>query len=301
MNKLLIVGTVAFDSIETPNDKVDKILGGAATHIGLASSLFNINSAIVSVVGGDFPSEYIEMFRKRGIDVAAIEIKENGKTFFWAGKYAENMNERETIKTEVNVLAEFNPVVPENYRSPNVIMLGNLDPIVQLKLMGQIDNTPTITILDTMNFWMDNTMDNLKKIISKVDLICINDEEVMQLSGLDSLIEGAKKILKMGPDFIIVKRGSLGSVLIDKANMFECPAFPVKKVKDPTGAGDSFAGGLAGYLTKVNSSSFDELKNAVIYATATASFSVEGFGINGIEKIQYNDVVKRANFINKLL
>lgn len=301
MNKLLIVGTVAFDSIETPNDKVDKILGGAATHIGLASSLFNINSAIVSVVGGDFPSEYIEMFRKRGIDVAAIEIKENGKTFFWAGKYAENMNERETIKTEVNVLAEFNPVVPENYRSPNVIMLGNLDPIVQLKLMGQIDNTPTITILDTMNFWMDNTMDNLKKIISKVDLICINDEEVMQLSGLDSLIEGAKKILKMGPDFIIVKRGSLGSVLIDKANMFECPAFPVKKVKDPTGAGDSFAGGLAGYLTKVNSSSFDELKNAVIYATATASFSVEGFGINGIEKIQYNDIVKRANFINKLL
>lgn len=301
MNKLLIVGTVAFDSIETPDDKVDKILGGAATHIGLASSLFNINSAIVSVVGGDFPSEYIEMFRKRGIDVAAIEIKENGKTFFWAGKYAENMNERETIKTEVNVLAEFNPVVPENYRSPNVIMLGNLDPIVQLKLMGQIDNTPTITILDTMNFWMDNTMDNLKKIISKVDLICINDEEVMQLSGLDSLIEGAKKILKMGPDFIIVKRGSLGSVLIDKANMFECPAFPVKKVKDPTGAGDSFAGGLAGYLTKVNSSSFDELKNAVIYATATASFSVEGFGINGIEKIQYNDIVKRANFINKLL
>lgn len=301
MNKLLIVGTVAFDSIETPDDKVDKILGGAATHIGLASSLFNINSAIVSVVGGDFPSEYIEMFRKRGIDVAAIEIKENGKTFFWAGKYAENMNERETIKTEVNVLAEFNPVVPENYRSPNVIMLGNLDPIVQLKLMGQIDNTPTITILDTMNFWMDNTMDNLKKIISKVDLICINDEEVMQLSGLDSLIEGAKKILKMGPDFIIVKRGSLGSVLIDKANMFECPAFPLKKVKDPTGAGDSFAGGLAGYLTKVNSSSFDELKNAVIYATATASFSVEGFGINGIEKIQYNDIVKRANFINKLL
>ena len=301
MNKLLIVGTVAFDSIETPDDKVDKILGGAATHIGLASSLFNINSAIVSVVGGDFPSEYIEMFRKRGIDVAAIEIKENGKTFFWAGKYAENMNERETIKTEVNVLAEFNPIVPENYRSPNVIMLGNLDPIVQLKLMGQIDNTPTITILDTMNFWMDNTMDNLKKIISKVDLICINDEEVMQLSGLDSLIEGAKKILKMGPDFIIVKRGSLGSVLIDKANMFECPAFPVKKVKDPTGAGDSFAGGLAGYLTKVNSSSFDELKNAVIYATATASFSVEGFGINGIEKIQYNDIVKRANFINKLL
>ena len=301
MNKLLIVGTVAFDSIETPDDKIEKILGGAATHIGISASLFNINSAIVSVVGGDFPSEYIEMFRKRRIDVASLEIKENGKTFFWAGKYAKNMNERETIKTEVNVLADFNPVVPENYRSPHVIVLGNLDPIVQLKLMEQIDNTPTITILDTMNFWMDNTMDNLKKIISKVDLICINDEEVIQLSGLGSLIEGAKKILKMGPDFIIVKRGSLGSILIDKSNMFECPAFPVKKVKDPTGAGDSFAGGLAGYLTKVNSSSFDEIKNAIIYATATASFSVEEFGINGIEKIQYNDIVKRADFINKLL
>ena len=301
MNKLLIVGTVAFDSIETPDDKVEKILGGAATFIGISSSLFNINSAIVSVVGGDFPSEYIEMFRKRRIDVASLEIKENGKTFFWAGKYAKNMNERETIKTEVNVLADFNPVVPENYRSPNVIVLGNLDPIVQLKLMEQIDKSPTITILDTMNFWMDNTMDNLKKIISKVDLICINDEEVIQLSGLDSITEGAKKILKMGPDFIIVKRGSLGSILIDKFNMFECPAFPVKKVKDPTGAGDSFAGGLAGYLTKVNSSSFDEIKNAVIYATATASFSVEGFGINGIEKIQYSDIVKRADFINKLL
>jgi len=301
MNKLLIVGTVAFDSIETPDNKVDKILGGAATFIGISSSLFNINSAIVSVVGGDFPSEYIEMFRKRRIDVASLEIKENGKTFFWAGKYAKNMNERETIKTEVNVLADFNPVVPENYRSPNVIVLGNLDPIVQLKLMEQIDKSPTITILDTMNFWMDNTMDNLKKIISKVDLICINDEEVIQLSGLESIIEGAKKILKMGPDFIIVKRGSSGSILIDKSNMFECPAFPVKKVKDPTGAGDSFAGGLAGYLTKVNVSSFDEIKNAIIYATATASFSVEGFGIKGIEKIQYNDIVKRADFINKLL
>jgi len=301
MNKLLIVGTVAFDSIETADNKVEKILGGAATHIGISASLFNINSAIVSVVGGDFPSEYIEIFRKKGIDTTAIEIKENGKTFFWVGKYAKNMNVRETIKTEVNVLADFNPVAPENYRSPNVIVLGNLDPIVQLKLMEQIEKSPTITILDTMNFWMDNAMGNLKKIISKVDLICINDEEVIQLSELDSLIEGAKKILKMGPDFIIVKRGSLGSILISQSNVFECPAFPVKKVKDPTGAGDSFAGGLAGYLTKVNSSSFDEIKNAIIYATATASFSVEGFGINGIEKIQYNDIVRRVDFINKLL
>ena len=301
MNKLLIVGTVAFDSIETPNDSVEKILGGAATHISFSASLFNINSAIISIVGGDFPAEYFEIFKKRNIDISSLKIEKNGKTFFWIGKYAKNMNQRDTLKTEVNVLANFDPIVPEKYRSPNVIVLGNLDPIIQLKVMEQIIKPPTITILDTMNFWMDNTMENLKKIISQVDLICINDEEVKQLTGLDSLIEGGKKILNMGPNFIIVKKGEYGSMLIDKSNSFECPAFPVKKVKDPTGAGDSFAGGLAGYLTKVNSSSFNEIKNAIIYATATASFSVEEFGINGIDKINYNDILNRVDFINKLL
>ena len=301
MNKLLIVGTVAFDSIETPNDSVEKILGGAATHISISASLFNINSAIISIVGGDFPAEYFEIFKKRNIDISSLKIEKNGKTFFWIGKYAKNMNQRDTLKTEVNVLANFDPIVPEKYRSPNVIVLGNLDPIIQLKVMEQIINPPTITILDTMNFWMDNTMENLKKIISQVDLICINDEEVKQLTGLDSLIEGGKKILNMGPNFVIVKKGEYGSMLINESSTFECPAFPVKKVKDPTGAGDSFAGGLAGYLTKVNSSSFDEIKNAIIYATATASFSVEEFGINGIDKINYNDILNRVDFINKLL
>ena len=301
MNKLLIVGTVAFDSIETPNDSVEKILGGAATHISFSASLFNINSAIISIVGGDFPAEYFEIFKKRNIDISSLKIEKKGKTFFWIGKYAKNMNQRDTLKTEVNVLANFDPIVPEKYRSPNVIVLGNLDPIIQLKVMEQIIKPPTITILDTMNFWMGSTMENLKKIISQVDLICINDEEVKQLTGLDSLIEGGKKILNMGPDFVIVKKGEYGSMLIDNSNSFECPAFPVKKVKDPTGAGDSFAGGLAGYLTKVNSSSFNEIKNAIIYATATASFSVEEFGINGIDKINYNDILNRVDFINKLL
>ena len=301
MNKLIIVGTVAFDSIETPNDSVEKILGGSATHISFSASLFNINSAIISIVGGDFPAEYFEIFKKRNIYISSLKIEKNGKTFFWIGKYAKNMNQRDTLKTEVNVLANFDPIVPEKYRSPNVIVLGNLDPIIQLKVMEQIIKPPTITILDTMNFWMGSTMENLKKIISQVDLICINDEEVKQLTGLDSLIEGGKKILNMGPDFVIVKKGEYGSMLIDKSNSFECPAFPVKKVKDPTGAGDSFAGGLAGYLTKVNSSSFNEIKNAIIYATATASFSVEEFGINGIDKINYNDILNRVDFINKLL
>ena len=301
MNKLLIVGTVAFDSIETPDTRVNKVLGGAATHISISASLFNINSAIISIVGGDFPTEYFEIFKKRNIDISSLKIEKKGKTFYWSGKYAKNMNQRDTLKTEVNVLADFDPVVPENYRSPNVIVLGNLDPIIQLKVMEQIIKPPTITILDTMNFWMDNAMKNLKKIISQVDLICINDDEVKQLTGLNSLAEGTRKILNMGPNYVIVKKGEYGSMLVDELNTFECPAFPVKKVKDPTGAGDSFAGGLAGYLTKVNSSSFNEIKNAIIYATATASFSVEEFGINGIDKINYNDILNRVDFINKLL
>ena len=301
MNRLLIVGTVAFDSIETPDTRVNKVLGGAATHISISASLFNINSAVISIVGGDFPYEYFQIFKKRNIDISELKIEKNGKTFYWIGKYAKNMNQRDTLKTEVNVLENFDPVVPENFTSPNVLVLGNLDPSVQLKVMSQIITPPKITILDTMNFWMDNAMENLKKIISKVDLICINDAEVKQLTGLNSLAEGARKILNMGPNYVIVKKGEYGSMLIDKLNTFECPAFPVKKVKDPTGAGDSFAGGLAGYLTTVNSSSFDDIKKAVIYGTATASFSVEGFGINGIEKINYNDIINRVDFINKLL
>jgi len=301
MNRLLIVGTVAFDSIETPDTRVNKVLGGAATHISISASLFNINSAVISIVGGDFPYEYFKIFKKRNIDISELKIKKNGKTFYWIGKYAKNMNQRDTLKTEVNVLENFDPVVPENFTSPNVLVLGNLDPSVQLKVMSQIITPPKITILDTMNFWMDNAMENLKKIISKVDLICINDDEVKQLTGLNSLAEGARKILNMGPNYVIVKKGEYGSMLIDKLNTFECPAFPVKKVKDPTGAGDSFAGGLAGYLTTVNSSSFDDIKKAVIYGTATASFSVEGFGINGIEKINYNDIINRVDFINNLL
>jgi sugar/nucleoside kinase (ribokinase family) len=301
MNKLLIVGTVAFDSIETPDARVNKVLGGAATHISISASLFNINSAVISIVGGDFPTEYFEIFKRRNIDISCLKIEKNGKTFYWIGKYAKNMNQRDTLKTEVNVLENFDPVIPENFTSPNVLVLGNLDPSVQLKVMEQIITPPKITILDTMNFWMDNAMENLKKIISKVDLICINDDEVKQLTGLNSLAEGARKILNMGPNYVIVKKGEYGSMLVDKLNTFECPAFPVKKVKDPTGAGDSFAGGLAGYLTTVNSSSFDDIKKAIMYGTATASFSVEGFGINGIEKINYNDIINRVDFINKLL
>lgn len=301
MNKLLVVGTVAFDSIDTPESKVEKVLGGSASYISISASLFNIKTAIVSIVGEDFPAEYFEIFNERDIDISSLKIAKNEKTFFWEGKYYHNMNVRDTIKTEVNALENFDPKIPEDYNSPNIIVLGNLDPIIQLKVMDQIKKPATLTILDTMNFWMDHTMENLNKIISKVNLICINDEEVQQLTGLESLIEGGNKILTMGPEFIIIKRGSNGSMLISESNVFECPAFPVKNIKDPTGAGDSFAGGLAGYLTKIDSSSFDEIKNAIIYATASASFSVEGFGISGIDNITYSDILNRADFINKLL
>ena len=301
MNKLLIVGTVAFDSIETPDDKVEKILGGSASHASISASLFNIKTAIVSIVGWDFPEKYFEIFNKKGVDTSALIIEQNEKTFFWAGKYYDNMNIRDTIKTEVNCLANFDPKIKANFSNPNIILLGNLDPIIQLKVMKQIKTPATLTILDTMNFWMDNTMENLKKIISKVDLICINDEEVIQLTGLKSLIDGARKILTMGPEFIIIKKGSNGSMLISDSNIFNCPAFPVKKVKDPTGAGDSFAGGLAGYLTKADSASFDEIKQALVYATAAASFTVEGFGISVIDNINFRDLLNRVDFINKLL
>jgi len=298
---VLVVGTVAFDAIETPFGKTDKIVGGAATYICLSAAFFTKKINLVSVVGGDFPNEAIQMLKNKSVDTKGLQIKEGEKTFFWSGKYHNDMNTRDTLDTQLNVLENFDPIVPEQFQESEFLMLGNLMPSVQKKVLDQMKRRPKLVVLDTMNFWMDNAMENLKKIISKVDLICINDDEVKQLTGLNSLAEGARKILNMGPNYVIVKKGEYGSMLIDKLNTFECPAFPVKKVKDPTGAGDSFAGGLAGYLTTVNSSSFDDIKKAVMYGTATASFSVEGFGINGIEKINYNDIINRVDFINKLL
>ena len=299
MSKLVIVGTVAFDAIETPFGKTDKILGGAATFIGLAASQFEVDGAIVSVVGGDFPKEYISMLEERGLDVSSLEVVEDGKTFFWSGKYHNDMNTRDTLTTELNVLADFNPVVPESYKDAKVVMLGNLHPIVQLGVIEQMNEKPNLVILDTMNFWMDSALDDLMKVIAKVDVITINDEEARQLTGEYSLVVAAKKIMTMGPEFVVIKKGEHGALLFFEDEIFYAPALPLKEVFDPTGAGDTFAGGFAGYLAKTEDFSFGNLKKAIIYGSALASFSVEKFGtermINLGKEELYDRIVQFKN------
>ena len=293
MSKLIIVGTVAFDAIQTPFGKTDKILGGAATFIGLAASQFDIDGAIVSVVGGDFPKEYIDMLEDKGLDISSLEVVENGKTFFWSGKYHNDMNSRDTLATELNVLADFKPVVPESYKDAKVVMLGNLHPLVQLGVIEQMNAKPDLVILDTMNFWMDSALDDLMKVISKVDVITINDEEARQLTGEYSLVVAAKKIMTMGPEFVVIKKGEHGALLFFEDEMFYAPALPLKEVFDPTGAGDTFAGGFAGYLTKTGDYSFENLKKAVIYGSALASFSVEKFGTERMTNLKKEELYER--------
>ena len=293
MSKLVIVGTVAFDAIETPFGKTDKILGGAATFIGLAASQFDIDGAIVSVVGGDFPKQYIDMLEDKGLDISSLEVVENGKTFFWSGKYHNDMNSRDTLATELNVLADFKPVVPESYKDAKVVMLGNLHPLVQLGVIEQMNEKPDLVILDTMNFWMDSALDDLMKVISKVDVITINDEEARQLTGEYSLVVAAKKIMTMGPEFVVIKKGEHGALLFFEDEMFYAPALPLKEVFDPTGAGDTFAGGFAGYLTKTGDYSFENLKKAIIYGSALASFSVEKFGTERMTNLKKEELYER--------
>ncbi len=287
MSKLLIVGTVAFDAIETPFGKTDKILGGAATYIGLAASQFGIDSAIVSVVGEDFPDADLQLLKDNNINIEGIEVVQGGKTFFWKGKYHNDLNSRDTLVTELNVLADFNPVVPENYKDADVVMLGNLHPSVQLSVIEQMTKKPKLVVLDTMNFWMDNTWDELMKVIEKVDVITINDEEARQLSGEYSLVKAAHKIHDMGPKYVVIKKGEHGALLFNGENIFFAPALPLEEVFDPTGAGDTFAGGFSGYLAKTEDISFANMKNAIIYGSNLASFCVEKFGTErmaGLEK-----------------
>ena len=292
MSKLVIVGAVAFDAIETPFGKTDKILGGPATFIGLAASQFEVDSAIVSIVGGDFPNEYLDMFKNRGIDISSLEVVQNGKTFFWSGKYHNDMNTRDTLATELNVLADFNPVVPEKYKNSKVLMLGNLQPSVQSSVIEQMNKKPDLVILDTMNFWMDTALEDLKKVIRKVDVITINDEEARQLTSEYSLVIAAKKIMGMGPKYVVIKKGEHGALLFFENEIFYAPALPLKEVFDPTGAGDTFAGGFAGFLAQTEDFSFDNLKKAIIYGSALASFCVEKFGterILNLDKKELND------------
>ena len=292
MSKLVIVGAVAFDAIETPFGKTDKILGGPATFIGLAASQFEVDSAIVSIVGGDFPNEYLDMFKNRGIDISSLEVVQNGKTFFWSGKYHNDMNTRDTLATELNVLADFNPVVPEKYKNSKVLMLGNLQPSVQSSVIEQMNKKPDLVILDTMNFWMDTALEDLKKVIRKVDVITINDEEARQLTSEYSLVIAAKKIMEMGPKYVVIKKGEHGALLFFENEIFYAPALPLKEVFDPTGAGDTFAGGFAGFLAQTEDFSFDNLKKAIIYGSALASFCVEKFGTErmlNLEKKELNN------------
>ena len=292
MSKLVIVGTVAFDAIETPFGKTDKILGGAATFIGLAASQFKVDAAIVSVVGGDFPEEYLKLLTERGIDISRLEIVKNGKTFFWSGKYHNDMNSRDTLITELNVLADFKPLVPDAYKNAEVVMLGNLHPLVQLSVIEQM-KAPKLIVLDTMNFWMDHAWDDLLKVISKVNVISINDEEARQLTKEYSLVTAAKKIMQMGPAFVIIKKGEHGALLFHKNEVFYAPALPLEEVFDPTGAGDTFAGGFSGYLAHTRDYSFENMKNAIIQCSALASFCVEKFGTERLVHLDKNTVQKR--------
>ena len=290
---ILIVGTVAFDAIETPFGKTDKIVGGAATYIGLSSSFFTKNLNLVSVVGEDFPQTAIKMLQNKNICTKGLQIKEGEKTLFWSGKYHNDMNTRDTIDTQLNVLENFDPVVPEEYKTSDFLMLGNLMPSVQKTVLDQMSKRPKLVVLDTMNFWMDLFLDDLLESLKEVDVLTINDEEARQLSGEYSLVKASKVILAMGPKYLIIKKGEHGALLFNNTEVFFAPALPLEDVFDPTGAGDSFAGGFIGYLEKTDDLSFENMKRAVIYGSAMASFCVEKFGTKRLEELTQNDVDSR--------
>lgn len=299
MGKLVIVGTVAFDAIETPFGKTDKVIGGAATYIGLAASQFNADSTIVSIVGGDFPKEDLKMMQDKGMNLSGLEIVEDGKSFFWSGKYHNDMNTRDTLITDLNVLADFVPKVPENYRDAEVVMLGNLHPNVQMSVVEQMRN-PKLIVLDTMNFWMDNAWEDLMKVIAKIDVITINDEEARQLSGEYSLVKAAKKIMGYGPRVVVIKKGEHGALLFDRDDVFFAPALPLREVFDPTGAGDTFAGGFVGYLSRTQDYSFENMKNAVIQGSVLASFCVEKFGTERMINLTKKEMRQRLHQFKSL-
>lgn len=276
--KLLAVGTVAFDAIETPFGKTDKILGGAATYIGLSASVLNTDVSLVSVVGGDFPQDYLNLLTARNINIEGVEVKPNEKTFFWSGKYHNDLNSRDTLATELNVLENFEPKIPENCKNHEILLLGNLHPSVQLDILNNMNCRPKLVILDTMNFWMNHTWDLLMEVIAKTDVITINDEEARQLSGEYSLPKAAEKIHQMGPKYVIIKKGEHGALLFSEGKVFAIPALPLEEVFDPTGAGDTFAGGFAAHLAATGSISFENMKTAIIVGSAMASFTVEKFG-----------------------
>ncbi len=298
---LIVVGSMAFDAIETPFGKSDKIVGGAATYIAWSASNFYRPIKQLSVVGGDFPKEELSMLSARGVNMEGVEIKENEKSFFWSGKYHLDMNTRDTLDTQLNVLANFNPVVPESYQDCDFLMLGNLAPAVQLKVIQQLKNRPKLVVLDTMNFWMETAMVDLEKVLEKVDVLMINDSEARQLSGQYSLVKAAKDIIKMGPKYVVIKKGEHGALLFHGDQVFVAPALPLEDVFDPTGAGDTFAGGFIGHIARTKDISFENMKSAIIVGSAMASFCVEKFGTLRLKEINSKDIERRIQQFKELV
>jgi sugar/nucleoside kinase (ribokinase family) len=298
---LLTVGTVAFDTVETPFGKAERIVGGACTYISIAASYFTKNINLVAVIGDDFPNSELEYLKSRGVNLEGLQIKKGEKSFFWAGKYHMNMNARDTLDTQLNVLADFNPILPESYKNSEFIMLGNLTPDVQMQVLNQLISKPKLIVLDTMNFWMDIALESLMKVIARVDVLTINDEEARQLSGEYSLVKAARKILTFGPTYLIIKKGEHGALLFHKDQIFFAPALPLEEVFDPTGAGDTFAGGFIGYLAKTGDISFENMKRAIIYGSAIASFCVEKFGTENLKNLTTEMIDERVGEFGKLI
>ncbi|AWL10191.1 sugar kinase [Aquirufa nivalisilvae] len=297
---LLSIGTVAFDALETPYGKTDKIIGGSCTYISLSAAFFLPKVNVVAVVGDDFPKEYMETLEEKGIDLTGLQIKEGEKTFFWAGKYHNNMNTRDTLVTDLNVLADFQPTIPTAYQDCDYLMLGNLTPQVQIDAIQGLSKRPKLIVMDTMNFWMNVAMDDLKRVLKMVDVLCINDEEARQLSEQYSLRIAAKMIMAMGPKTLIIKKGEHGALLFQEDKMFYCPALPLEEVFDPTGAGDTFVGGFIGYLAQKDDVSFESMRQAIVYGSAMASFCVEKFGTERLFEISPADLESRVNEFREL-
>jgi sugar/nucleoside kinase (ribokinase family) len=298
---LLVVGSVAFDAIETPFGKTDKIVGGAASYISLATSYFTSNTKLIAVVGEDFPQEFIDTLNTRGVTTEGLQVKKGEKSFFWSGKYHTDMNSRDTLVTELNVLGDFDPIIPDSYQDCEYLMLGNLSPAVQQMVINRLAKRPKLIVMDTMNFWMEIAMDDLRQTISMVDVLTINDEEARQLSAEYSLVKAAAKIQAMGPKYLIIKKGENGALLFSGKEVFFAPALPLEEVFDPTGAGDTFAGGFIGYLAKTGDISFENMKNAIIYGSAMASFCVEKFGTERIIDLKEGELQTRINVFRNLV
>ena len=299
--KIVSVGTVAFDAIETPFGKTDKIVGGACTYISLSAAYFNNSPHLISVVGEDFPNETIALFKERGINVEGLQIINGEKTFFWSGKYHQDMNTRDTLDTQLNVLESFDPIVPKSYQNCDILMLGNLTPSVQMKVIQQMETRPKLIVLDTMNFWMEIAMEDLKKVIKEIDVLTINDEEARLLSGVHSLRKAAKIILEMGPKYLIIKKGEHGAMLFGENNIFYAPALPLEEVFDPTGAGDTFAGGFVGHLSSCDTIDWEAMKKAIIVGSAMASFTVEKFGIEKLIDLDKTQIEERIKEFKNLV